>query len=163
MLSLVLALLSFFVLSIHTHLAFRTSKSLVSICSTKSVTKSCEAPNPEARSEYIPNLENELKKKFFIETHGCQMNLADSDVVRSVLLTAGYEPCDLLEDADLILTNTCAIRENAENKIWQRLKYFNSLRSKAGRAKTKPIGYPKVGVLGCMAERLKTKLLKVPN
>jgi hypothetical protein len=100
-----------------------------------------------------------LQKKFFIETHGCQMNLADSDVVRSVLLTAGYEMCDILEDADLILTNTCAIRENAEAKIWQRLKYFASLRKKAKKEGTKPVGYPIVGVLGCMAERLKSRLL----
>jgi hypothetical protein len=105
------------------------------------------------------NGEHILQKKFFIETHGCQMNLADSDVVRSVLLTAGYEMCDILEDADLILTNTCAIRENAEAKIWQRLKYFASLRKKAKKEGTKPVGYPIVGVLGCMAERLKSRLL----
>mmetsp|Transcript_28805 Transcript_28805/g.27590 ORF Transcript_28805/g.27590 Transcript_28805/m.27590 type:complete len:605 (+) Transcript_28805:125-1939(+) len=105
------------------------------------------------------NGEDNLQKKFFIETHGCQMNLADSDVVRSVLLTAGYEMCDILEDADLILTNTCAIRENAEAKIWQRLKYFASLRKKGKKEGTKPAGYPIVGVLGCMAERLKSRLL----
>lgn len=83
------------------------------------------------------------------------MNLADSDVVRSILLTEGYEMSDDLENADLILTNTCAIRENAEDKIWQRLKYFQSLRKKG----TKPKGYPLIGVLGCMAERLKSKLI----
>lgn len=99
-------------------------------------------------------------KKFFIETHGCQMNLADSDIVRSVLLNAGYEMCEILEEADLILTNTCAIRENAEAKIWQRLKYFQSLRKKARMAGKGKSGYPIVGVLGCMAERLKTKLLE---
>eukprot|EP01041_Mallomonas_annulata_P006945 gene6945-14100_t len=103
---------------------------------------------------------SESLKKFFIETHGCQMNLADSDIVRSVLLTAGYELCEVLEDADLILTNTCAIRENAEAKVWQRLKYFQSLRKKAKLNGTKPVGYPIVGVLGCMAERLKEKLLE---
>jgi tRNA-2-methylthio-N6-dimethylallyladenosine synthase len=66
--------------------------------------------------------------------------------------------CDVLEEADLILTNTCAIRENAEAKIWQRLKYFASLRKKARGIK--PAGYPLVGVLGCMAERLKSQLLE---
>ena len=96
-------------------------------------------------------------KKFFIETHGCQMNLADSDVVRSVLLSAGYEMGDVLETSDLILTNTCAIREGSEAKIHQRLKYFNSLKKKqrkAGKAG------PMIGVLGCMAERLKDELFE---
>lgn len=88
------------------------------------------------------------------------MNLADSDIVRSVLLSEGYVICEELEEADLILTNTCAIRENAEAKIWQRLKYFASLRKKAKIENTKPSGYPIIGVLGCMAERLKTKLLE---
>jgi len=92
------------------------------------------------------NIDLRLNKKFFIETHGCQMNLADSDIVRSVLLDSGYEMCDVLEEADLILTNTCAIRENAESKIWQRLKYFASLRKKAKKQGQK--GYPLVGVLG---------------
>ena len=112
-------------------------------------------------------------KTFYIETHGCQMNLADSEIVCSVLNTAGYEMGNSLEDADLILTNTCAIRENAEAKVWQRLKYFASLRKankkrnreakraqvKLNEGEYKPDGYPIVGVLGCMAERLKTKLL----
>lgn len=118
--------------------------------------KSCEEASPALRSEDLDSI-NTAKKKFFIETHGCQMNLADSDIVRSVLLKAGYEMCDVLEDADLILTNTCAIRENAESKIWQRLKYFSSLRKKAKNSGVR--GYPVVGVLGCMAERLKTRLL----
>ncbi len=113
-------------------------------------------------------------RTFYIETHGCQMNLADSEIVRSVLNSAGYEMGNSLEDADLILTNTCAIRENAEAKVWQRLKYFASLR-KANKKRNreakkaqikleevghKPDGYPIVGVLGCMAERLKTQLLE---
>ena len=99
-------------------------------------------------------------KTFYIETYGCAMNLADSEIVRSVLHSAGYEPGDVLEEADLILTNTCAIRENAEAKIWHRLKYFESLRKKNNKSKVKPSGYPKIGVLGCMAERLKDKLLE---
>ena len=101
-------------------------------------------------------------KKFYIETHGCQMNLSDSEVVRSVLLSAGYESCDVLEEADLILTNTCAIRENAESKIFQRLKYFNSLKTKGLKVKSKRIRRDNIiiGVLGCMAERLKDKLLE---
>lgn len=99
------------------------------------------------------------RKSFFIETHGCAMNLADSDIVRSVLSSAGYDPCEVLEQADLILTNTCAIRDNAEAKVYHRLKYFNSLRKKNRKSGAKPNGYPLVGLLGCMAERLKSKLL----
>ena len=133
--------------------------------SSLDVTKACETPNPQARDETTSPLgidatppQNPLKK-FYIETHGCQMNLADSDIVNSVLQGAGYAACEVLEEADLILTNTCAIRENAEHKIWQRLKYFSSLRKKVQKEKSKPKGYPLVGVLGCMAERLKSRLL----
>ena len=105
-------------------------------------------------------INDSTNKKFFIETHGCQMNLADSEVIRSVLLTEKYVMCDVLEDADLILTNTCSIRENAEMKIYHRLKYFNFLKKKAKKNGTKAAGYPIIGVLGCMAERLKNKLLE---
>lgn len=98
-------------------------------------------------------------KTFFIETHGCQMNLADSDVVRSVLLAEGYRLSDDLESADVILTNTCAIRENAEDKIWHRLRFFQSLRRKASLSGTKPKGFPRIGVLGCMAERIRARLI----
>ena len=106
------------------------------------------------------NSNDNSNKKFFIETHGCQMNLADSEVIRSVLLTEKYVMCDVLEDADLILTNTCSIRENAEMKIYHRLKYFNFLKKKAKKTGSKAAGYPIIGVLGCMAERLKNKLLE---
>lgn len=98
-----------------------------------------------------------ITKTFFIETHGCQMNLADSDIVRSVLNSINYTMCDILEEADLILINTCAIRENAESKVWQRLKYFQSLQKKnkkLGKAERSPL----IGVLGCMAERLKEQV-----
>eukprot|EP01039_Chlorochromonas_danica_P001286 gene1286-1404_t len=98
-----------------------------------------------------------ITKTFFIETHGCQMNLADSDIVRSVLNSMNYTMCDILEEADLVLINTCAIRENAESKVWQRLKYFQSLQKKnkkLGKAERSPL----IGVLGCMAERLKEQV-----
>lgn len=107
-----------------------------------------------------PAISGGNNRTFFIETHGCQMNLADSDIVRSVLHSAGYHPTDNLENADLILTNTCAIRENAEAKVYHRLKYFASLRKKNKKSGSKPDGYPLVGLLGCMAERLKTKLFE---
>ena len=104
-------------------------------------------------------------KRFYIETHGCTSNLADSDVVRAVLLKAGYESTVELEDAHLILTNTCSIRENAESKMFQRLKYFASLRKKSKKkestSRSSDAGlYPMIGVLGCMAERLKESLLE---
>eukprot|EP00598_Pedospumella_elongata_P000951 CAMPEP_0184975820 /NCGR_PEP_ID=MMETSP1098-20130426/6929_1 /TAXON_ID=89044 /ORGANISM="Spumella elongata, Strain CCAP 955/1" /LENGTH=610 /DNA_ID=CAMNT_0027498595 /DNA_START=31 /DNA_END=1863 /DNA_ORIENTATION=+ len=95
--------------------------------------------------------------KFYIETYGCQMNLSDSEIVRSVLLDAGHKTCTELDEADIVLTNTCAVRDNAEAKVWQRLKYFHSIRTK-NRVKGKRLT-PIVGVLGCMAERLKEKLL----
>lgn len=90
-------------------------------------------------------------KQLFIETYGCQMNVADSEVIASVMKMAGYETCDDLEQADAILLNTCSVRENAENKIYNRLDTLNALRKK-GRKLI-------VGVVGCMAERVKDNLI----
>ena len=101
---------------------------------------------PEASTE---------RKHVYVETYGCQMNVNDSEVMLSVLETAGYDATDDMHDADVILVNTCAIREKAEAKIWQRLAYFKSLRRRKKKTE-KPV----VGVLGCMAERLKTRLLE---
>ena len=91
-------------------------------------------------------------KKLFIETYGCQMNVADSEVVASVMNMAGYETCDKLEDADAIFLNTCSVRDNAEQKIVNRLEALHALRRKGRRLI--------VGVLGCMAERVKEELLE---
>ena len=90
-------------------------------------------------------------KRLFIETYGCQMNVADSEVVASIMQMAGYEVCDSLDEADAVFLNTCSIRDNAEQKIFNRLEYFFSLR----RKKKGLI----VGVLGCMAERVKEDLI----
>lgn len=90
-------------------------------------------------------------KKLFIETYGCQMNVADSEVVASIMQMAGYELADTLDDADAVFLNTCSIRENAEQKIYGRLDYFHALRKKRPQLI--------VGVLGCMAERVKEKLI----
>ena len=90
-------------------------------------------------------------KKLFIETYGCQMNVADSEVVASIMQMAGYEVCDSLDEADAVFLNTCSIRDNAEQKIFNRLEYFFPLRKK----KKGLI----VGVLGCMAERVKEDLI----
>jgi tRNA-2-methylthio-N6-dimethylallyladenosine synthase len=92
------------------------------------------------------------EKKLFIETYGCQMNVADSEVVASVMEMDGYTITDNIEDADAIFVNTCSIRDNAEQKIISRLQYFNSLRKK----RRSPLV---VGVLGCMAERVKEELI----
>ena len=90
-------------------------------------------------------------KKLFIETYGCQMNVADSEVVASIMGMAGYEVCETLEEADAVFLNTCSIRDNAEQRIWGRLENLNALRKrKKGLI---------IGVLGCMAERVKDDLI----
>ena len=93
-------------------------------------------------------------KRLFIETYGCQMNVADSEVVASVMKLAGYETVDSLDDAYAVFLNTCSIRDNAEQKIFSRLEYFASLRKK------RKGGRLIVGVLGCMAERVKNELIE---
>ena len=93
-----------------------------------------------------------MPKTYYIETYGCQMNVADSEVVASVLADAGYLPVREITQADIILVNTCSIRENAEQRVWGRLDLF--------RAQKKKRPQVIVGVLGCMAERLKEKLLE---
>ena len=90
-------------------------------------------------------------KKLYIETYGCQMNVADSEVVASVMKMAGYETTDSLDDANAVFLNTCSVRDNAEQKIIHRLEALNALRRK-GRKLI-------IGVLGCMAERVKEQLL----
>lgn len=96
-------------------------------------------------------------RTLFIETYGCQMNVADSEVVASVMEMAGYSLAEDAESADAVLINTCSIREKAEQKVVGRLQYFASLKRR--RAKT---GRPLiVGVIGCMAERAKDELISV--
>src|SRR5690554_2573140 len=94
----------------------------------------------------------ENSKKLFIESYGCQMNFSDSEIVASILADNGYNTTNVMEEADLILVNTCAIRAKAEDTVRKRLAEFNALKKKNPAMK--------VGVLGCMAERLKTKLLE---
>jgi tRNA-2-methylthio-N6-dimethylallyladenosine synthase len=91
-------------------------------------------------------------KKFYIETYGCQMNVADTEVVASIMKDDGFAHTEVIGEADLILVNTCSIRENAEQRIWGRLDLFR--KEKRKRPGTL------VGVIGCMAERLKEKLLE---
>lgn len=95
---------------------------------------------------------NETARRFYMESYGCQMNFSDSEIVASVLSDAGFVPTRDMEDADLILINTCSIREKAEETVRKRLREFNKVK------KQKPGTL--IGVLGCMAERLKEKFLQ---
>ena len=90
-------------------------------------------------------------KKFYIETYGCQMNFADTEVVNSILIDDGMTPVQSAEEADIIFVNTCSIRENAETRVWNRLKEFRSLKKEKENLT--------VGVMGCMAERIKDKII----
>ncbi len=113
-----------------------------------------------------------MTKKLFIETYGCQMNVADSEVVASIMRMAGYEPTENEVEADAIFLNTCSVRENAENKIYHRLDQLwgsaNSNKTKLGTADGSDSKETKgsssrhliLGVLGCMAERVKDDLIK---
>lgn len=92
------------------------------------------------------------KKQAYIESYGCQMNFADSEVVASILAADGYEITEQLHDASLVLVNTCSIREKAEQTVRKRLEYFKSIKKEQSQMT--------VGVLGCMAERLKHQFLE---
>lgn len=94
----------------------------------------------------------ENQRKLFIESYGCSMNFSDSEIVASILYKEGYNTTEKLEDADLVLINTCSIRDKAEQTIRKRLEKFNAVKRSNPKMK--------VGVLGCMAERLKSKLLE---
>ncbi len=111
-----------------------------------------EADYKSVTQKNSQNITESNDKKLFIETYGCQMNVADSEVVASIMQMAGYGVCNSLEEADAVFMNTCSIRENAEQKIWGRLEFFNSMRKKGRRLI--------VGVLGCMAERVKEELIE---
>ena len=92
-------------------------------------------------------------KKLYIETYGCQMNVADSEVVASVMQMAGYETCNSIDEANAVFLNTCSVRDNAEQKIYHRLEALRALKAKSEKLNV-------IGVLGCMAERVKDELLE---
>jgi len=96
-----------------------------------------------------------MAKKLKIETYGCQMNVADSEVVAAIMLSDGYQMTDNEKEADTIIINTCSVRDNAEQKVISRLQYFNSLRKN-----NKDLN---IGVIGCMAERMQEELLERHN
>ncbi|MBR5175579.1 MAG: tRNA (N6-isopentenyl adenosine(37)-C2)-methylthiotransferase MiaB [Bacteroidales bacterium] len=93
-----------------------------------------------------------MNKKIYIETYGCQMNVVDSEVIFSIMRKEGYERTTVMEEADIILANTCSVRDNAEQRIWGRIEVFRK------RKESNPGVI--VGIVGCMAERLKEELTK---
>ena len=100
----------------------------------------------------IRPVQDPSRKKVYIETYGCQMNVNDSEVILSILQDAGYALTESIEEADVILANTCSIRDNAEQRIWGRIDQFKIQKRKRDGVV--------IGIVGCMAERLKDELLK---
>lgn len=105
----------------------------------------------ETKGVDLKSAAQNVERKLFIETYGCQMNVADSEVVASIMEMDGYAVTNKIEEADAIFVNTCSVRDNAEQKVLGRLQYFQSLK----RKKRTLI----IGVLGCMAERVKEELI----
>lgn len=92
-------------------------------------------------------------KRIYLETYGCQMNVADSEVVAAIMKMADYDLTEKIEEADAVLLNTCSVRDNAEQRVLNRLQYYNGLRRKHKKPQI-------IGVLGCMAERVKEDLVE---
>lgn len=113
------------------------------------------------KGELVPYLNDEdlhgQNRKVYFDVFGCQMNVNDTEVVWSILQSSGYCKVNTPQEADVILVMTCAIRENAEGKVWQRLNLYRSLKQTNKKSRTFPL---KIGILGCMAERLKQSLLE---
>lgn len=108
--------------------------------------------NNQEKDVIGPDFKSATDKKLFIETYGCQMNVADSEVVASIMEMDGYRLIDKAEEADAIFVNTCSIRDNAEQKVVQRLEQLNAIKRKKNKNLI-------IGVLGCMAERAKEELI----
>ncbi|XP_062145052.1 CDK5RAP1-like protein [Alnus glutinosa] len=118
----------------------------------------------QAQPHQLPASEVTSRGRIYHETYGCQMNINDMEIVLSIMKNAGYsDVVDVPESAEIIFINTCAIRDNAEQRVWQRLNYFWFLKrhwkSNVAIGRSNSVHPPKVVVLGCMAERLKDKIL----
>uniref|UniRef100_F6GWS0 CDK5RAP1-like protein n=1 Tax=Vitis vinifera TaxID=29760 RepID=F6GWS0_VITVI len=145
----------------HSHLPLSNKSevpSLHSFIAQAAVATSEVQPDPVSASEILP------RGRIYHETYGCQMNINDMEIVLSIMKKAGYnEVVEVPESAEVIFINTCAIRDNAEQKVWQRLNYFWFLKrhwkSNVSIGRADSLHPPKVVVLGCMAERLKDKIL----
>lgn len=112
--------------------------------------------------EFIPYLQDKIKygqhRKVYFDVYGCQMNVNDTEIIWSILKSNKFLKTNNINEADVVLIVTCAIREGAENKIWNRLSYLNGIRKNREKSsKNRP--KMKIGILGCMAERLKEKVL----
>ena len=116
------------------------------------ILKSHQSSHHQNSTQVIDNQLVANNKKVYIESYGCQMNFSDSEIVASILSKEGYHPTQMMESADLVLVNTCSIREKAELTVRKRLELFNKLKKTNKKLK--------IGVLGCMAERLKHKFLE---
>lgn len=118
-----------------------------------------ESSEIETVPELVPYLEpNEQygsQRKVYFDVYGCQMNVNDTEIIWSILKSNNFQKTDDVNEADIALVVTCAIRENAENKIWHRIKHLNAVRRKRGKG-----SHMKIGLLGCMAERLKHKIIE---
>ncbi|XP_077977687.1 mitochondrial tRNA methylthiotransferase CDK5RAP1-like [Glandiceps talaboti] len=112
------------------------------------------------KQEYIPYVSKGTiagqGRKVHFETYGCQMNENDTEIAWSILKNSGFQKTNSIQEADVIFVVTCAIRENAEHKVWQRLNYLQAMKRKRGKSQPQL----KIGVLGCMAERLKHEILE---
>ena len=106
----------------------------------------------EMAMKLIYDGQGDATKRLLLETYGCQMNVADSEVVATVMKMAGYETCENIDEADAIFINTCSVRDNAEQRIFSRLNQLNALRHKRSRRLI-------IGIIGCMAERMKEVLI----
>eukprot|EP00126_Sphaerothecum_destruens_P007493 Sdes_comp19876_c0_seq1m12173 len=162
--------------SIHPKLVNDTKTLRNFLPSSSSSSLPLEIPLPSS-IPYLPHnsAQNQphLRPKVFFETYGCQMNVNDTEIVWGILKAAGYRKAEDVSTSDIILIMTCAIRENAEQKIWSRLDNFKSMKTKRQELlrriqkrpglysdEDKSLGNIRVGILGCMAERLKQKLLE---
>lgn len=115
----------------------------------------------EAAAENVPYLELArfgLRRKVFFDIYGCQMNFNDTEIIWSILKANGYRKTEDVRQADVVLVVTCAIRDGAEAKIWNKIDYLKGLRN--ARRKTGDRTQMRIGILGCMAERLKHQLLE---
>lgn len=113
----------------------------------------------ETEAEPVPYLDEQQQygqqRKVYFDVYGCQMNFNDTEIIWSILKSNNFQKTDDVNEADVALLVTCAIRENAENKIWHRIKHLNAVRRKRGKGSNM-----KIGLLGCMAERLKHKIIE---
>ena len=125
-----------------------------------------DAPQPSVSPHCVSGGEHEIDAApryagtFYVETYGCQMNESDTEIAASILLGHGYTRAASLDAASVVLLNTCAVRENAEKKIWNRLAELRAMRRASRHTPSSPSQRLVIGVLGCMAERLKDSLLK---